>query len=238
MNLKDIIIKNDTVAGTRFDYFIQFLIIVSLVTFSIETIPDLKVSTIALLNKIEFIVVMIFSTEYLLRVILTPNKLGYIFSFYGIIDIIAIVPFYLNTGFDLRSIRIFRLLRVFRSVKLFRNGKAGETFRRAFKEIKGELIMFFAVALFTLYVASVGIYFFENEAQPEKFGSIFHCLWWAVATLTTVGYGDVFPITLGGKIFTSFIVFIGLGIVAVPTGLISSAMTKGMHDNNSNSEVQ
>ena len=79
--------------------------------------------------------------------------------------------------------------------------------------------------IFLLYV-SVGIYYFENAAQPDQFKSVFHSMWWAVATLTTVGYGDVYPITVGGKIFTTFIVFIGMGLVAVPTGLLASALSK------------
>ena len=77
-----------------------------------------------------------------------------------------------------------------------------------------------------LYVSSVGIYYFENAAQPDQFKSVFHSMWWAVATLTTVGYGDIYPITVGGKIFTTFIVFIGMGLVAVPTGLLASALSK------------
>jgi len=92
--------------------------------------------------------------------------------------------------------------------------------------VKSELTLFAIAALFLLYLSSVGIYYFEHEAQPETFGSIFHCLWWSVATLTTVGYGDVYPVTVGGKIFTSFIVLIGIGIVAVPTGILASALTK------------
>ena len=226
MNLKIIVLDNDTKGGKVFDFFIQFLIILSLVAFSIETIPNLEIDTLRILNTIEIITVTIFTIEYLLRAFLTKKTLSYIFSFYGIIDFIAIFPFYLNIGIDLRSIRVFRLLRLFRALKLFRGGKAGATFRFAFQEVKGELSLFLMVALFTIYVSSVGIYFFEHEVQPEQFGSIFHCLWWSVVTLTTVGYGDVYPITVGGKIFTSFIVFIGVGILAVPTGLLASAMTK------------
>jgi voltage-gated potassium channel len=79
-----------------------------------------------------------------------------------------------------------------------------------------------------IYFSSVGIYFFENEAQPEAFSSIFAAMWWSVATLTTVGYGDIYPITAGGKIFSTFIVFIGLGLVAIPTGIVASSLTKAL----------
>ena len=94
--------------------------------------------------------------------------------------------------------------------------------------IKEELIVFLIATLFLLYVSSVGIYYFENPAQPDKFSSVFHSMWWSVATLTTVGYGDVYPITVGGKIFTFFILILGLGIIAVPTGLFASALTKSI----------
>lgn len=86
--------------------------------------------------------------------------------------------------------------------------------------------MFLLVALLTLYVTAVGIYYFENEAQPEAFASVFHSLWWAVATLTTVGYGDVYPVTLGGRVFTFVLLIVGLGIVAVPAGLVATALSK------------
>jgi voltage-gated potassium channel len=99
-------------------------------------------------------------------------------------------------------------------------------FSKAMKSIKEELILFFMISTFLLFLSSVGIYYFENPAQPEVFKSVFHSLWWAIATLTTVGYGDIYPITAGGKIFTSIMLLIGLGIVAVPTGLIASALTK------------
>ena len=97
------------------------------------------------------------------------------------------------------------------------------------------LVLFGVVTVMLLFLSAVGIYYFENEAQPEEFKSIFHSLWWAVATLTTVGYGDVYPITIGGRIFTFFILMIGLGIVAVPAGLLASALSKArMEDNKEN----
>lgn len=229
-NLKTIIEKNDIKSGRFFDLFIQSLIILSLISFTIETLPDLGRSTIYVLNLFEIISVIIFSIEYLLRIIVADKKIKFIFSFYGLIDLFAILPFYLAVGVDLRSIRVFRLLRIFRAFKVFRYSKAMNRFRIALSSVKEELIVFLIATAFVLYVSAVGIYYFEHDVQPDQFASVFHCLWWSVATLTTVGYGDVYPITVGGKIFTSIIVMIGLGIVAVPTGLIASAMTKTIKD--------
>lgn len=93
---------------------------------------------------------------------------------------------------------------------------------------KEQIILFMVITLILIYFSAVGIYYFENEAQPEHFSSVFESLWWSIVTLTTVGYGDVYPITVGGRIFTFFILLIGLGIVAIPTGIISSALTKSV----------
>ena len=91
-------------------------------------------------------------------------------------------------------------------------------------------MLFGICSMVLLYFSAVGIYYFEKEAQPEAFGSVFHSLWWAVATLTTVGYGDIYPVTVGGKVFTFFILMVGLGIVAVPTGLFASALSKAREE--------
>ncbi len=231
--LKIIVEKNDTKAGKIFDILIQVLIVISLISFTIETMPKISASTYHLLWIIEVITVAIFTIEYLLRILVTDYKIKFIFSFYGLIDLFAILPFYLSTGIDLRSIRIIRLLRLFRMFKLFRYSRAINRFKLAFENIKEELIIFLIATSFLLYISSVGIYYFENEAQPEKFSSVLHCMWWAVATLTTVGYGDIYPVTFGGKIFTFFILMIGLGIVAVPAGLIASALTNILYDEKS-----
>jgi voltage-gated potassium channel len=114
-------------------------------------------------------------------------------------------------------LRAFRLLRLF---KLFRYNKAIHRYKRAFVIAKDELVLFGSTAAIVLYLSSVGIYYFENEAQPEVFASVFHGLWWSVATLTTVGYGDIYPVTAGGKIFTFIVLCIGLGIVAALPGLL------------------
>jgi voltage-gated potassium channel len=108
-------------------------------------------------------------------------------------------------------------------------------FRVAFKLIKEELVLFFVVTVMTLYVSGMGIFYFEKPAQPEVFESMFDGLWWAVVTLTTVGYGDSYPVTVGGKIFTFVILFIGLAIVAVPTGLFATALSKARELSEKNS---
>jgi voltage-gated potassium channel len=224
--LKKILEESDSKLGHYFSFFIQSLIVLSIITFSIETLPDLSKKAREILNLLEAIMVGIFTVEYLLRVYVADKKTKYIFSFYGIIDFLAILPFYLSTGLDLRAIRIFRLLRLVQILKLFRYNQAIRRFKIAFTIAKEELILFSFVALILLYLSAVGIYYFENEAQPDQFKSVFHSLWWAVTTLTTVGYGDMYPITVGGRLFTFFVLMLGLGIVAIPTGLLSSALTQ------------
>jgi len=231
MNLKSTIEKNDTFTGKFFDLFIQFLIIISLISFSVETLPDLNPDTRNFLNMLELSIVIIFTVEYALRLIVSDSKLKFIFSFFGLVDLMAILPFYITSGIDLRSIRIFRLLRLFRSFKLLRYSNAISRFKNAISMIKEDLIIFLFTTLLLLFFSSVGIYYFENSVQPDNFKSIFDCFWWSVVTLTSVGYGDIYPVTVGGKIFTSVIVLIGLGIVAVPTGLLASALTKSNQNN-------
>lgn len=224
--LYKIVIESDSRRGRFFDLFIQILIILSLVAFSIETLPNLDSRYQSILNNFEIFSVIIFSIEYLLRVFLTKSFLKYMFSFFGIIDFLAILPFYLSTGIDLRSIRIFRLFRLFRIFKLFKYNKALDRINSAFNEIKNELVIFLVATTFLIYFASIGIYYFENPVQPELFKSVFHSMWWAVTTLTTVSYGDMYPITNGGKIFTTLIIFIGIGMISIPTGLLASAFSK------------
>jgi voltage-gated potassium channel len=227
MNLKTIIEETNTTAGRIFDLFIQALIIASIITFSIETLPDLEDKTKDILFFVETFIVVIFTIEYVLRIYIADKKSDYIFSFYGIVDFIAIVPFYISLGIvDLRTLRILRMLRLFRLFKLVRYNKAMHRFSKAFYIVKEEIVLFGVVTLMLLYISAVGIYYFEHESQPEQFKSIFHSFWWAVTTLTTVGYGDIYPITIGGRLFTFFMLMIGLGIVAVPACLLSAALTQ------------
>lgn len=224
--IRNTINNTDTFWGKVFTFTVQSLIVVSLITFSIDTLPDLSIRIKNVLNVIEVITVSVFTLEYMLRIMISKRKLRFIFSFYGLVDLLSILPFYIASGLDLRAIRVFRLLRLVRILKLFKYNQAINRFHRALMIAKEELILFGFVAVIMLYLSAVGIYYCENVAQPEQFKSIFHCLWWSVTTLTTVGYGDMYPITAGGKLFTFFILTIGLGIIAIPTGLIASALSK------------
>jgi len=226
MNIKRLIEDNDSKQGRVFDLAIQCLIVVSLVSFSIETVPGLSAKAKNILGVVEMVTVAIFTVEYLLRILVADRKIGFIFSFYGLIDLAAILPFYILSGIDLRSIRAFRMLRLFRAFKLVRYSKAIQRFHRAFIIAKEEIVLFFFASCLLLFFSAVGIYYCENETQPEMFKSIFHSLWWAISTLTTVGYGDIYPVTAGGKTFTFIVLVVGLGIVAVPAGLIASALSK------------
>lgn len=225
-DIKNIVEYSSNKRSKYFGLFIQFLIILSVITFSLETLPNLSPENRRLLSVIEVFCVVVFTVEYLLRIYVADHKFKFIFSFFGLIDLFAILPFYLSFGVDLRSLRLLRLLRLFRLLKLVRYNRAMLQFTKAMLLAREQIILFMGVTLILIYFSAVGIYYFENEAQPEHFTSIFDSLWWSIITLTTVGYGDVYPITVGGRMFTFLILLIGLGIVAIPTGIISSSLTK------------
>jgi len=221
---KRIIEGVDTKSALAFDFGVQGLILLSLVTFAIETLPNLTETLREWLNWIEVATVLVFTAEYVLRLWVADNPLKYATSFFGIVDLLSILPFYLALGIDLRTLRVLRFMRLFRVFKLGRYSRAIQRLGVAFQLAKEEIFLFFFVSMLLLYLAAVGIYYFESEAQPDKFGSIFHSLWWAICTLTTVGYGDVYPITVGGRLFTFMVLLIGMGIVAVPAGVLASAL--------------
>lgn len=220
--LKQTIEHRDTRAGRLFDGVVQSLIVLTLIVYSLDTLPDLPRALRVAIDWIEWVVIILFALEYAVRVVVADRALRFVFSFYGIIDLLAFLPALL-TGADLRALRAFRLLRLF---KIYQFSPAINRFRKAFAIVRDELILFGSSAAIVLFVTAVGIYLFERDAQPEAFASVFHALWWAVVTLTTVGYGDVYPITLGGKVFTFFVLIVGIGVVAIPTGLITSALSQ------------
>ncbi len=200
------------------DGLIYLVILITVFDHALQTMASMEKYHV-ILDDWELVPIVLFSIEYILRVYAAPNRMKFIFSFWGILDSIALIPYYFGLPADLREIRVLRF------ISIFKYDPAIVNIGKAFNDIKKELMIFSILTLFLLYVAAVGIYHFENPAQPEIFTDIFHSMWWAVATLTTVGYGDIYPITAGGKIFSSVIVFISLGVVAVPAGLIASAFS-------------
>lgn len=215
------------VQGNIFTGIIQFLILVSAVVFVIESdrerlaVDPYKTHFVVL----DVIFLVLFSIEYILRVYIEPRRRDFIFSFYGIIDLLAILPsLVLVPGF--RVLRILRFLRIFRIFKATRFVLAVDRLAAALREIYQELLALVLLSLMLVYLAACGTHFFERDVQPDKFGSILDSMWWAVVTLTTVGYGDVFPVTPGGKVFTAFVTLIGVGLIAIPSGLLASVLTQ------------
>ena len=236
--LRIVIEESETKAGRNFDLVVQLLVLVSLISFSIETLPNLDSELKRILSYVETATILLFTLEYIARVWVAKKSFKYIFSFYGIIDLVSFLPYYLMLAVDLRSLRTLRFIRLFRILKLARFSNAMLRFQKAVKLAREEIILFLFATVIVLYLSSVGIYYFENEAQPEVFASVFHSLWWSVATLTTVGYGDVYPVTVGGKIFTFLILMVGLGIVGIPAGLIASSLSAVRREEEKNEEEE
>lgn len=224
--LRSVVESSETPAGRAFDVAVQTLIILSMVAFAVETLPNLSPVWRSRLEVFETVSVTLFAFEYALRLFVAENPVKYATSFFGIVDFLAIAPVAFGATLDGRSLRALRLIRLLRLLKLARYNAAIRRLHRALKIAWEELVLFTCVAMILLFIAAAGVYQFEHEAQPEAFASIFHSLWWAVATLTTVGYGDVYPVTTGGRLFTFFVLLIGLGVVAAPTAMVASALTK------------
>lgn len=212
-----------------FNIISQVFIFISILSLSIETFPNLQNIKTVFYN-LEIMITIFFFIEYLIRIYFSKQKIKYIFSFLGIIDLLTAMPFFL-LGLDARVLKIFRLFSFFKILKLVRYNSALSRIKRAFIIAKEEIMIFLVTLFLMLYFVSVAIYYFENPVQPEVFSSVFDSFWWAVVTLTTVGYGDIVPISIGGRIFTIFFLIIGLGIVAAPTGLLASAMSSAREEN-------
>ena len=196
------------------------------VALSIETVPNLPPWASNGLQMFELFVLVVFLVEYIVRVICSEHPLRYVTSFWGIVDLLSWVPLLFLVSSQLAGIRMLRILRLVRLLKLLHMNAALHRLQIALHSIRGELAVFALLACIILYIAAVGIYIFEHDAQPDAFSSIPIAVWWAVVSFTTVGYGDIYPITAAGRVFTSVILFVGLGVIAVPTALITSALIR------------
>ena len=218
------------------DCFFMALIILSLITLILETEKHIIDNYYNVLYIIETTIVIIFSIEYILRLFTcTSSKkfngkygiIKYIFSPMGLIDIIAILPFYLTfMSNNLLFLRIIRILRILRLFKSFQYSKSLDKILMIFEKRKDDILASLMILICLLTITSVGIYYAETEAQPEKFSSILSSMWWSVATLTTVGYGDIYPITTLGKFFGSLSAIFGVGLFAIPTAILASGFSE------------
>ncbi len=227
--------------GTFFEAFMVVLIVSNIIAVAAETVPTLWEQYEQQFQAFEIFSVSIFTVEYLVRLWVcvekadpeddrsaTADRIAYIFSPMAIIDLLAILPFHLIavTSVDLRFLRIFRLLRL---LKLIRYSAAMSSLVRVMYEEGRSLLAALVVMMGLLFFAAALMYFAERHAQPEDFGSIPAALWWAIATLTTVGYGDVVPITTAGKIIGGCVMIFGLAFFAIPIGIIASGFSSEMH---------
>ena len=199
--------------------FILILILYSIVTMTLETMPEMRHYRTFFVWS-EFVVVSIFTVEYVVNWVASRNR-RYPLTPLAIIDLLAILPFYLQLGVDLRGLRAFRLLRVFRLLKLARYSKSLQLLGEALRRSGPELLAFGFVGLIVIYISAMCLYYAEHNAQPEVFSSIPATFWWAIVTLTTVGYGDVYPMTAIGKVVAAVVMISGVGFVAVPTSIIT-----------------
>ncbi len=214
-----------SLAFRRLDLASAPLIVLS--TLSIAFGPDVGEGIVveAWINRFEMALSILFTTEYALRLYLGGRR--YAFSFYGVIDLLAGVPglLILAGGHELLAIRVLRLFRFLALLKIARFGRATARLGAALHSVRDEFALLAAAVGVMLFLAAIGIRHFEAEVQPEHFSTFADCLWWAVVSLTTVGYGDAYPVTAGGKAFAAITLIVSLAIVAAPAGLIAAALS-------------
>ena len=226
--LYDIIFKADTPAGKAFDVGLLIAILLSVGIVLIESVEQFSQSFAKVFIYAEWIFTFFFTVEYIIRIVITPNKRRYIFSFFGIIDLLSILPAYLSIVFtgvhSLIILRSFRLLRVFRIFKLARFMGEASQLRKALGASRAKIIVFLVTV--GIVVVIMGTVMYLVEGAENGFTSIPKSIYWAIVTLTTVGYGDVAPSTVLGQTLASIIMIMGYGIIAVPTGIVTAEMAR------------
>ena len=225
----EIIYEADTPAGKLFDVLLLIVILISILLVMLESVESIEAEYSAILNTSEWVITILFSLEYIVRIIIVKKPRAYIFSFYGIIDLLSTIPKYLSLFFvgthSLIALRALRLMRVFRILKLTRFIGETANFGKALKRSRAKIAVFISFVIVLCVILGTVMYLVESE-QDSGFSSIPRSVYWAVVTLTTVGYGDIAPITALGQFIASLIMILGYGIIAIPTGIVTSEMTK------------
>jgi len=232
--LYEIIFEADTPAGKFFDVSLLVIILLSVVLVVLESVPAIRMDFQPILHVLEWIITGIFTLEYMLRIAIVKKPFRYIFSFYGIVDFLSVIPTYMGLfvlgSHQLVVIRILRLLRVFRIFKLTRYTQAGRSLARALWRSRAKISVF--IFFITILVVLIGTVMYLVEGEANGFTSIPRGIYWAIVTLTTVGYGDISPQTAFGQFMASVVMILGYAIIAVPTGIVTAEIIEPSTKNN------
>ena len=224
----EIIFESNTPAGKAFDIGLIILVLLSIVVVVLESVDSFHAKLDIYLQVFESIFTVVFTAEYLLRLYCSPNPKKYAFSFFGIIDLLATIPLYLGWFFDpvryLLIVRAFRLIRIFRVFRLFSFLEEGNMLLYSLKQSSRKIFVFFLFVL--ILVISIGtlMYMLEGGIEGSGFDNIPNSIYWAIVTLTTVGYGDITPETPLGRFLSAVVMLLGYTIIAVPTGIVSASL--------------
>ena len=239
IRLHEIIYEAETKEGKLFDVILLIFILLSVFLVMLESVQSVNEKYYALLNISEWIITILFSIEYILRIVSVKKPLSYIFSFYGIIDLLSTIPKYLSFimvgSHNLIALRALRLLRVFRILKLTRYIGASNNLVLAMKASKTKIAVFLYFVIILCVILGTIMYIIEGA--DNGFTNIPKSIYWAIVTLTTVGFGDITPQTPFGQFIASIIMILGYAIIAIPTGIVSSEMTKKNQILEENTEV-
>ncbi len=230
--LYEIVFGTETRAGKLFDVWLLWIILFSVLIVMLESIPEMGTAYSGIFIKIEWCLTIVFTLEYLLRIWISPRPGKYIFSIWGFVDLLSILPTYLSfilVGYHyLLVVRIFRLLRIFRILKLARFSSEAQSLSLALKASLHKISIFLTAVL--TIVVFMGTLMYVVEGGSEGFTSIPQSIYWAVVTVTTVGYGDVVPQSVLGKFISSIVMITGYAIIAVPTGIVTVEMSRRIKD--------
>ena len=225
----EVIYETDTPAGKLFDVILLLVILLSILLVMLESIESIGTKYAYILNVAEWVITILFSIEYIARIISVEKPKTYVFSFYGIIDLLSTIPKYISLfvlgTHSLVALRALRLLRVFRILKLTRFIGESANFGKALKRSRAKIAVFISFVIVLCIILGTVMYLVESN-EGSGFTSIPRSVYWAIVTLTTVGYGDIAPITALGQFIASLIMILGYGIIAIPTGIVTSEMSK------------